>query len=173
MKKKLEDAKGLWPKILPEVLWAYRTTLKTNMREMPYSLIYVIEVVIPVEVEEPSLRYSYESGTSNDESRSHELDEIDERRDMAYIRMVVQKQQAKRYFNKKEKVRPLKVGDYVLKAKTQASKDPREGKLGTNWNGPYKIIAKANKGSFQLKTMEGKQIPNNWNINHLSHVLNG
>ncbi|XP_070049878.1 uncharacterized protein [Nicotiana tomentosiformis] len=118
---------------------------------------------------EPSLRYSYESGTSNDESKRQDLDEIDEQRDMAYIRMVTQKQQAEHYYNKKEKVQPLKFGDYVLKAKTLASKDPREGKLGTNWDGPYKITAKANKGSFQLETMEGKLLPNNRDISHLKY----
>ncbi|XP_075106788.1 uncharacterized protein LOC142179810 [Nicotiana tabacum] len=161
MKKKLEDAKGLWPELLPEVLWAYPTTPKTSKEETPYSLVYGTDAVIPVEVGDPSLRYSHESGPRNNESRRQELDEAEERRDMAYTRMIAQKQQAEHYYNKKEKIRPLKVADYVLKAKTQASKDPQEGKLGTNWDGPYKITATANKGSFQLETMEGKLLPNN------------
>lgn len=80
---------------------------------------------------------------------------------MAHVRMVAQKQQVERYYNKKAKVRPHKIGDYVLKAKTQAAKDPNEGKLGTNWDGPYKITAAANKGAFQLETMEGKLLQNN------------
>ncbi|XP_070050250.1 uncharacterized protein LOC142173677 [Nicotiana tabacum] len=129
MKKKLEDAKGLWSKVLPEVLWAYRTTPKTSTGETPYSLVYGTEAVIPVEVGEPNLSYSYESGISNNEGRRQELGEVDKRRDMAYIRMIAQKQQAERYYNKKAKVMPLKVVDYILKAKTQASKNPREGKL--------------------------------------------
>ncbi|XP_070013023.1 uncharacterized protein [Nicotiana sylvestris] len=132
MNKKLENAKGLWQEILPEVLWAYHTTPKTSTGETPYSLVYGTDAVIPFEFGEPSLIYSNERGSSNDESRKQDLDEIDERRDMAYVRMIVQKQQAERYYNKKAKVRPLKVGDYVLKAKIQASKNLREGKLGTN-----------------------------------------
>ncbi|XP_075088400.1 uncharacterized protein LOC142170397 [Nicotiana tabacum] len=131
--------------LLPKVLWAYRTTPKTSTGETPYSLVYGTNAVISVEVGEPSLRYSNESGPSKDESRLQDLDEVEERRDMDYIRMVAQKQQVERYYNKRAKVRPLKVGDYVLKAKTQASKDPNEGKLGTNWDGPYKIIDAANK----------------------------
>ncbi|XP_070002073.1 uncharacterized protein [Nicotiana sylvestris] len=134
---------------------------KTSTGETPYSLVYRIDVVIPVEVGEPNLRYSNESGPSNDESRLQDLDEAEERRDMAHIRMVTQKQQVERYYNKRAKVRPLKVGDYVLKAKTQASKDPNEGKLGTNWDRPYKIIAAANKGAFLLETMGGKLLQNN------------
>ncbi|XP_019246309.1 PREDICTED: uncharacterized protein LOC109225958 [Nicotiana attenuata] len=62
LKKKLEDAKGLWPELLQEVLWAYRTTPKTSTGETPYSLVYGTDAVIPVEVGEPSLRYSNESG---------------------------------------------------------------------------------------------------------------
>nr|XP_009787923.1 PREDICTED: uncharacterized protein LOC104235798 [Nicotiana sylvestris] len=76
--KKLEDAKGLWSKLLPEVLWAYRTTLKISTSEMPYSLVYGTDAVIPVEVWEPSLRYSNESGSSNDRSRLQDLDEVEE-----------------------------------------------------------------------------------------------
>ncbi|XP_075074612.1 uncharacterized protein LOC142162189 [Nicotiana tabacum] len=103
LKKKLEDAKGLWPELLPEVLWAYRTMPKTSIGETPYSLVYGTDAVIPVEVGEPSLRYSNESGSSNDKSRLQDLDEVEEKRDMEHIRMVAQKQQAERYYNKKAK----------------------------------------------------------------------
>uniref|UniRef100_A0A1U7YCV1 Uncharacterized protein LOC104247584 n=1 Tax=Nicotiana sylvestris TaxID=4096 RepID=A0A1U7YCV1_NICSY len=75
LKKKLEDAKGLWPELLLEVLWAYRTMPKTSTGETPYSLVYGTDAVIPVEVGEPSLRYSNEIGPSNDESRLQDLDE--------------------------------------------------------------------------------------------------
>nr|XP_009758413.1 PREDICTED: uncharacterized protein LOC104211112 [Nicotiana sylvestris] len=144
--KKLKDAKGLWPELLPEVFWAYRTTPKISTGETPYSLVYGTNAVIPVEVEEPSLIYSHKSRPMNDESRRQELDEAKEWRDMAYIRMITQKQQAERYYNKKAKVRPLKVGDYVLKAKTQARKDPREGKLEQIGTAHTKSRQKQTKG---------------------------
>ncbi|XP_070016048.1 uncharacterized protein [Nicotiana sylvestris] len=166
---KLKDAKGLWPELLPEVLWAYRTKLKTSTVETPYSLVCGTDAVIPIEVGEPSLRYSNESGPSNDESRLQDLEEVEEQKDMAHIRIVAQKQQVERYYNKRANVRPLKVRDYILKAKTQAAKEPNEGKLGTNWDGPYKIIATTNKGAFLLETMEGKLLQNNWNVAHLKY----
>nr|XP_033512259.1 uncharacterized protein LOC117276943 [Nicotiana tomentosiformis] len=127
------------------------------MGETPYSLVYGTEAVIPVDVGEPSLRYSHESGTINDKSRKQELDEINERRDMAYIRMVAQMQQAERCYNKKSKVRLLKVGHYVLKAKIQASRDLREGKLG--W--PVQNYCQSKQGFVPTREMEGKQLPNN------------
>ncbi|XP_070022550.1 uncharacterized protein [Nicotiana sylvestris] len=134
MKKKLEDAKGLWPELLQEVLCSYRTTPKTSTGETPYSLVYETDATILVKVGKPNLRYSHESGPRNDQSRRQELNETEEQRDMAYIRMVAQKQHVERYYNKKAKIRALKVVDYMLKSKTQAGKDPWEGKLGTNWD---------------------------------------
>nr|XP_016463265.1 PREDICTED: uncharacterized protein LOC107786319 [Nicotiana tabacum] len=91
LKKNLEDTKGLWPELLIEVLWAYRTMPKISTGETPYSLVYDTDAVIPVKVGEPSLRYSNENGPRNDESRLQDLDEVEERRDMAHIRMVAQK----------------------------------------------------------------------------------
>nr|XP_009618979.1 uncharacterized protein LOC104111081 [Nicotiana tomentosiformis] len=69
MKKRLEDTKGLWPEILPRVLWAHRTTPKTNTGETPHSLVYGTEAVILVEARESSLRYTNESGNDNNENR--------------------------------------------------------------------------------------------------------
>ena len=56
LKTKLEERKGLWAEELPKVLWAYRMTPRTSMGETPFSLAYEVEVMIPVEVEVPSLR---------------------------------------------------------------------------------------------------------------------
>ncbi|XP_019261357.1 PREDICTED: uncharacterized protein LOC109239266 [Nicotiana attenuata] len=157
--EKLEEAKGLWPELLPEVLWAYRTTPKSSTGETPYSLFYGTDAVIPVKVGEPNLRYSHISGADNDESRLQDLDEIEERRDMAHVRMIAQKQQMERYYNKKAKLRSLKVGDYVLKAKTLASKDPNEGKLGTNWDGPEKNHSNSEQRSIPTIDNGGKTSP--------------
>ncbi|XP_070018286.1 uncharacterized protein [Nicotiana sylvestris] len=171
IKEKARGRQRAMARTVTRVLWAYRTTPKTSTSEIPYLLVYGTNAVIPVEVGEPSLRYSNESGPNNDENRIHDLDEAEERRDMAHKRMISQKQQAESYYNKKAKVRPLSIRDYVLKAKTQATKDPNEGKLGTNWNGPYKITATASKGAFQLETMEGKLLQNNWNVTHLKYFF--
>ena len=38
LKTKLEDLKGKWAEYLPEVLWAYRTTRKSETQETPFSL---------------------------------------------------------------------------------------------------------------------------------------
>jgi len=48
IKTKLDDVKGAWPEELPNVLWAYRTTIRTPIGENPFRLTYGIEAVIPV-----------------------------------------------------------------------------------------------------------------------------
>lgn len=45
-----------WHEMLPLVLHGYRTTVCTLTGETPFSLLYGLEVVLPIEVEIPSLR---------------------------------------------------------------------------------------------------------------------
>jgi len=42
--------------MLPFALHGYHTSVRTSTRETPYSLVYGMEAVLPVEVEIPSLR---------------------------------------------------------------------------------------------------------------------
>ena len=50
LKRRLDGAKGRWAKELPNVLWAYRITLRRSTRETPFTLTYGAEAVIPTEV---------------------------------------------------------------------------------------------------------------------------
>nr|XP_033513762.1 uncharacterized protein LOC117278394 [Nicotiana tomentosiformis] len=88
LKKRLEAAKGKWLKELPGVLWAYRTTAKSSMRETPFSLVYGVEALIQVEVGEPTMRYFRVDKEANNEALLVRLELLDERRDLVHIRMV-------------------------------------------------------------------------------------
>ncbi|XP_024166293.1 uncharacterized protein K02A2.6-like [Rosa chinensis] len=56
LKKRLDNAKGLWAEKLPEVLWAIRTTITKANGESPFCLSFSDEAVIPVEQEVHSER---------------------------------------------------------------------------------------------------------------------
>ena len=45
-----------WHEKLPFALHVYRTRVRTSTRAPPYSLVYRMEAVLPIEVEIPSLR---------------------------------------------------------------------------------------------------------------------
>ncbi|RVW78456.1 hypothetical protein CK203_050454 [Vitis vinifera] len=49
-----------WSKKLSFALWAYRTSFRTSTKATPYSLVYGMEVVLPVEIEMSSLRVALE-----------------------------------------------------------------------------------------------------------------
>jgi len=50
-----------WHEMLPYALYGYRTSMRTSTRATPFSLVYGMEVVLPIEVEIPSLRVLMEA----------------------------------------------------------------------------------------------------------------
>ncbi|PKI61748.1 hypothetical protein CRG98_017860 [Punica granatum] len=72
-----------WHEMLPYALLAYRTSIRTSIEATPYSLVYGMEVVIPIEVEIPSMRILAEAELEEAEwvkQRYEQLSLIDERR---------------------------------------------------------------------------------------------
>ena len=58
--RKMVETSRDWSEKLPLVLWAYRTYFRTSTRVTPYSLVYGMEIVLPVEIEMGSLRIALE-----------------------------------------------------------------------------------------------------------------
>ena len=55
----------------------------------------------------------------------------------------------------------------VLRKVVGNTKDPTDGKLGPNWEGPYKIIKLADRSSYHLEDVEGREVPRPWNSSNL------
>lgn len=72
-----------------------------------------------------------------------------------------------RYYNVRVKTRHFNQGDLVLRKVSTTTKNPTEGKLGPNWEGPYKVILSNRLGTYHLETLEGKALPHPWNAEHL------
>ena len=53
---KMSDTYKDWHDLLPFALHAYRISVRTSTGATPFSLTYGMEVVLPIEVEIPSLR---------------------------------------------------------------------------------------------------------------------
>ena len=92
-------AKGAWPKELPSVLWAYRTTARTPIGETPFNLTYGTEAVILVEIGLTSLRKEFFNEDSNNNQLKLNLDCLDEVIDQASQRMAKYQQKMVEYYN--------------------------------------------------------------------------
>nr|XP_033516443.1 uncharacterized protein LOC117280807 [Nicotiana tomentosiformis] len=167
LKKRLEKSKGNWPEEFSGVLWAYRTITKIATRETPFSLMYGSKALIPVEIGEPSTRFTLTTKESNDEELRINLDLLEQRREAALIRIAAQNQIIERYYNRKAHLRYFKIGDFVLKMVFQSTKTTGVEKLNPNWEGPYKVRGITGKGAYELETMDGKVLPSSWNAVHL------
>ena len=81
--RKMVETSQDWSEKLPFGLWAYRTSFRTSTGATPYSLVYGMEAVLPVEIEIGSLRVALEQQISETEwaqSRYDQLSLLDERR---------------------------------------------------------------------------------------------
>ena len=87
IKAKLDDAKGAWLEELPNVLWAYRTTVRTPTGETPFRLTYGIEAVIPIKMGITNIKREMFHEESNNDQLKVNLNCLDEVRDRAFNRM--------------------------------------------------------------------------------------
>ena len=167
IKTQLEGAKGVWPDELPGALWAYMTTVRTPTGETPFKLAYGSEAVIPAEVHMANHRVMMYQENDNTEQLRLNLDLIDEVGMDAEHRTAKYKNLMARKYDTMVKPRHFNIGDLVLKKVSLATKDPSHGKLGPNWEGPYRIINCKRQGSYYLEALDGRKLEHPWNIEHL------
>jgi hypothetical protein len=161
IKKRLEEAKGRWVEELPPYYGHSERRLEVQ-QERPLS-----PAVIPFEVGLPTLRSEEYNQENNELMLAKDLDLAQERRDLAMIRLASYQGDLKKKYGKNVSGRILAPGDLVLRKVLGSRKDPTQGKLGANWEGPYQIISEAGLGAFNLKGMDGKPLKRPWNISNL------
>jgi hypothetical protein len=146
---------------------AYRTTARTPTRETPFKLTFGTEAVIPVETRMTSFRTAHYDEEKNEDLLRLNLDLFDEAREKASYRVESYQRKMAQYYNTKVKLRRFEIGDLVLKRVTQATKDPSQGKLGPNWEGPYKVVHYFRRGTYHLEDMGSRNLPHPWSAEHL------
>ena len=128
------------PDELPGVLWAYRTTMRTPIGETPFKLTYESEAVIPTEVHRTNHRVmKHQDGENREQLRlNHDL--IDEVRMDAEQRTTRYKNLMAKHYDAMVKPKRFNIEDLVLKRVSLATRNLTHGKLGPNWEGPYRVI---------------------------------
>jgi hypothetical protein len=132
IKRKLEAAKGKWMEELPSILWTYRTTVRKSTNETPFALAFGVEAVIPLEIGMPTTRTTEFDVKTNEDNLRRDLDLLEERRDLAVVRLASYQQRIKREHDKNIKPRMFRVGEFVLRKVMANTRRPNEGKLSPN-----------------------------------------
>ena len=167
IKTRLKGEKGIWPDELPSVLWAYQTTARTPTGETPFRLAYGADAIIPAEVRLTSYRVENYTKDKNEEAMCLQLDLVDEVRTTAEQRLAQYQNLMSKHYNSNVRHRDFQIGDLVLQKVMGAAKDPSQGKLGPNREGPYRITSWQRKGTYHLETMNGRKLQHSWNTEHL------
>ena len=123
--------------------------------------------MIPLEVGLPALRSEEYDRENNELMLAKDMDLAQEHRDLAMIRLASYQGDLKKKYGRNVSERSLAPGDMVLRKVLGSRKDPSQGKLGANWEGPYQIILEAGLGAFHLRGMDGKPLKRPWNISNL------
>ena len=99
--RRIEECKTEWADLLDDILWAYRTTPREATQETPFSLVFGMEAVTPMELVDTSARIANYQRMANEELRMNELDLVEEKRLKTQARSSEYHRRIKRNFDKK------------------------------------------------------------------------
>ncbi|GAA0162257.1 hypothetical protein LIER_18386 [Lithospermum erythrorhizon] len=154
-------SKKNWHEKMEEALWAYRTTYRTPTQSTPYSLVYGVEVVLPLEVRIPSLRVAVNVVITQEEATQlqlQELDSLDEQRLNAQQRLESYQSRITKPYNKRVRQRSYQVGDMVPVVKRPIHTQRKNAKMVPKWDGPYLVQEAYTSVSYLLADQEGQKV---------------
>ena len=140
------------------MLWAYRTTARKPTRETPFWLTYGADAVILAEIGLTSYRVQSYAEDKNEETMRVQLDLVNEARAMTEQRLARYQNLMSRHYNARVRHKDFQISDLVLRKVMGVAKDPTQGKLGPNWEGPYRITSWQRKGTYHLETMDRRKL---------------
>ena len=99
------------------------------------------------------------------------MDLIEEKRENVMVQLAYYQQKLKQGYDSNVKLRPLTPGDLVLQRVVDTAKNPAWGKLGPNWEGPYRVTSEASIGVYFLEDLDEHLVPRPWNVNNLKRYF--
>ena len=123
--------------------------------------------MIPIEIGINSIRVSHYSQEQNEVNLRVNLDLLEEIREEAVTKPAARQKVVAKYFNQRVKPKVFEVGDLVLRNYRASRPVGEHRKLSPTWEGPYLISSVVEKRAYRLQTLEGKEIANTWNAQHL------
>ena len=123
--------------------------------------------MIPAEVHMANHKMMKYQDKDNEEQLRLNLDLIDKVRMDAEQRTTRYKRLKAKQYDVMVKLRRFNIGDLVLKRVSLATRNLAYGKLGPNWEGPYRVINCKRQESYYLEALDGRKLEHPWNVEHL------
>ncbi|KAL6347552.1 hypothetical protein AAG906_026077 [Vitis piasezkii] len=150
LKKMVDKSKRDWYERVGETLWAYRTTYRMPTQATPYSLIYGVEAILPLERQIPSLRIAIHEGLTDEDNaklRLQELETLDEKRLEAQQCLDCYLARLSRAFNKVLAIRRPNITTHKI-----------GNKFTSKWDGPYVVQEVYTNGVYKTVIKDGLRI---------------
>jgi hypothetical protein len=147
------------------VVWSLRTQPSRALHGSTlFFMVYGLEVVLPTDLIFGALRLTFESIAEAEATRLEDIDVLEEERLNIVIQSARYQQTLRRYHDKAVRHRSFVVGDLVLR---RILAGEGRHKLSPLWEGPFIISEITRPGSYRLTQMDGMEVGNSWNIEHL------
>jgi transposase InsO family protein len=156
---------GKWIRELSYVVWSLRTQPSQALHgNTPFFMVYGSEAVLPADLKFGEPRLIFENIAEAEATRLEDVDILEEERLNTVIQSARYQQTLRRYHDKTIRHRSFAVGDLVLRRILTG-----EGRhnLSPLWEGPFIVAEVTQPGSYRLTQMDGTEIGNSWNIEHL------
>jgi hypothetical protein len=162
---KREKLAGKWIRELPYVVWSLQTQPSRALHgNTPFSMVYGSKAVLTVDLIFGAPSLTFESITEAEATTLEDINILEEERLNMVIQSVRYQQTLRRYHDKAVQHRSFAVGDLVLR---RVLTGEGRHKLSPPWEGPFIIAEVTHPGSYRLTQMDGTEVGNSWNIEHL------
>jgi hypothetical protein len=163
--RKNEKFAGKWISELPYVVWSLRTQPSRALHgNTPFFMVYGSEAVLPIDLRFGAPRLVFESIVEAEATRLKDIDVLEEERLNTVIQSARYQQTLRRYHDKSIRHRSFVVGDLVLR---RILTGEGRHKLSSLWEEPFMVSEVTRSGSYWLTQMDGTEVGNSWNIEHL------
>jgi hypothetical protein len=162
---KNEKFTGKWIRELSYVFWSLRTQPSRALHgNTPFFMVYGSKVVLPADLRFGAPRLVFKNIAEAEATRLEDIDILEEERLNTVIQSGRYQQTLRRYHDMAIRHRSFAVGDLVL---CRILIGEGRYKLSPLWEGPFMVAEVTWPGSYRLTQMDGTEIWNSWNIEHL------
>jgi len=155
-----EVKKGRWPQEMITAVWGHNISKSRATSFTPFRLLYGEEAITPKELKLGSFRTEIQPTTEDE--RLVELEVAELQKIQAAQNLDKYHEETKAWKDKTVLRKSIYAGDMVL-----IRHPDKQGKLQSQWYGPFVVASVVKPGLFRLKTEDGHETIDTWNADNL------